>query len=551
MPTGSLLRAPLHDALDGEVRRLDLLLVRAWQILAAAGAFIGLVVGAVFDYRHGPASAVVCGVGFVWFSIQVRWLAKTRSVAPIVWGTLFESTLPPIFLVVIAETQGADYALGSYVPPMVFAALVLAGAARLRPLPTLFVGVFQGVALVVLYHVKLRNMIPPEELGKPLMSPGMQWSRGFSYVLGGAVTYVVTRALRQAIGRAERSVRALDLFGKYRLEQKIGSGGMGVVHRATYCPEGGFERTVAVKMLHTHLLDDPRFISAFREEAELSARLLHDNIVQVMDFGRVRDAYFLAMEYVDGLTLSEFLRRVRALGRPTSEATTVWIGNAILSGLVYAHSIARDARGEVLHVVHRDLCPSNLLLTWSGDVKISDFGVAKALRDAAFSQTNTILGHVGYMAPEQARGDPIDERSDLFAVAVVLWEVLAQQTLFRKGAEASTLLSIMRGDVRRIRLVRPDVHEGWEAFFDCALATEPQRRFPTAESMRRALAELAPSADRRPVELTALLALVKETRDIDTAAPPEQTRSTVMDRPRSVPPATPSEAGESSRRSSG
>jgi eukaryotic-like serine/threonine-protein kinase len=529
MATSSAVRAPLHDALDSEIRRLDLLLVKAWRLLAAFGVVVGLLVGVALDLRHGPASALVCALGFVWFTAQARWIAKTKSTTPIWIGTVIEATLPSIFLVVIAETQGAAYALGSYVPPMVFTALVLAGAARLRPLPTLVIGVFQGLGFVVLYHVKLRAMLPPDEAGKALFSPEMQWSRGASFAVGGGVTFVVTQALKRAIGRAERSVRALDLFGKYRLEERIGAGGMGVVHRATYCPEGGFERVVAIKLLHAHLLSEVRFIDAFREEAELSARLVHANVVQVFDFGRVRDAYFLAMEHVDGITLAEFLRRMVSLGRNLSEASAVWITREVLLGLAHAHHVARDPKGELLRVVHRDLCPSNVLLSFSGDVKISDFGVAKALRDAAFSQTATILGHVGYMAPEQARGEPIDERSDLFAVGVVVWELLAMQSLFRSSADASALLSIMRGDVRRIRLVRPAVSPDWEPFFDRALAAEPAHRFATADAMREALERIAPEGAQRPPELLPLLELIRETRSIDQAAPPANTRSTVVD----------------------
>jgi serine/threonine-protein kinase len=391
------------------------------------------------------------------------------------------------------------------------------------------IGVLQGLGLVVIYHAKLRAMLPPDEVGKPLFSPEMQWSRAVSYSVGGGVTYVITQALKRAIGRAERNVRALDLFGKYRLEERIGAGGMGVVHRATYCPEGGFERVVAIKLLHPHLLSEPRFLEAFREEAELSARLVHANIVQVFDFGRVRDAYFLALEHVDGLTLSEFLRRMASLGRMLTEAAAVWIAREILLGLAHAHRAARDPKGELLRVVHRDLCPSNVLVSYAGEVKITDFGVAKALRDAAYSQTVTILGHVGYMAPEQARGQPIDERSDLFAVGVVVWELLAMQSLFRGSADASALLSIMRGDVRRIRLVRPEVSQEWEPFFDRALAADPAGRFESAEAMREALERIAPQGAQRPAELLPLLALVKETRFIDESTSRANTQSTVVD----------------------
>jgi len=405
-------------------------------------------------------------------------------------GHIVEATVPWGFLLVLHATQGPTYALGSWVPPLLVGVLIISATARLRPLAPLVLGTSGGIVFITLYWLLLKAGVPADADPAILYGTTMQVSRACSLAFGGLIASIVTFRLRELIGRAERAVREQELFGKYRLEAKIAAGGMGVVHRAVYCPEGGFERVVAVKMLHTELAEQAPFLAAFRNEAELSARLVHPNIVQVLDFGRAGDAYFMAMEFVDGMTLGELARRAEGGQRVLSPALVAWIGHEILGGLQHSHAGARDGEGRLLRVVHRDLCPANVLVSRSGQVKIADFGISRALRDANVSVTRTVAGHLGYMAPEHARGEPIDERIDLFAVGVILWELLALRRLFHRGAEAATLLALMSGEVPDIRSLRPDLDPAWGALIERAVAPDPARRFESARAMLSAIAAL-------------------------------------------------------------
>ncbi|NUO49517.1 MAG: serine/threonine protein kinase [Polyangiaceae bacterium] len=515
----SALRGPLHEALGDELRTLDLRIAQAFQILAIGGIVGGLLVYFVLGFDEGPAVAALSAVGLVWFTAHHAWLKRSESETPIRVGMVVEALAPPIFLAAIAHFRSGADALGSYVPPMLFAGVIVAAITRLRTETTVFIGTFNMVAFLGIYFIYIRDILTPEELSRPLLSTGMQVVRALSFGLAGLLGALVTQALRRAIGRAERNVRSHDLFGKYRLEERIGAGGMGAVHRAVYCPEGGFERVVAVKLLHGHLADKPEFIKAFREEAELSARLVHPNVVQVLDFGRYDTAYFLAMEYVEGITLSSLIRRASIAGKPLDASVGAWIAQQLLDGLDFSHEGARDREGGRLRVVHRDLCPSNILVSTSGEVKISDFGIAKALGDATFSETKTIAGHAGYMAPEQVRAEPIDERCDLFAVGVILWELLAVESLFRRGTDGLTAIAVLNHEVPSIASRRADLDEGWDDFFDKSLAVHPSDRFQSAGEMSAALAKLSDPSVPKHDDVAALVAWV---RSLDTDGVPAE-----------------------------
>ncbi|MBL9022022.1 MAG: serine/threonine protein kinase [Myxococcales bacterium] len=530
----SPLRAPLDEALGDQLRELDVALARAYQILAVAGMFGGALVGYVLALPQGYAMVGLSALGLAWFRVQERWLPGPRGALAQRIGVAFEAAMPPIFLVAVGLTQGAEYALGSFVSPMLYACVLLASTARLRPVAPLVIGASSGVAFLAIYFLWLRGALSPESTELPLFRPPMQISRSIAFLTGGALAFLVTKALRRAIGRAERKVRADDLFGKYRLGVRIGAGGMGAVHEAIYCPEGGFERRVAIKLLHPHLADQKSFVVAFRAEAELSARLVHPNIVQTLDFGRAGDAYFLVLEHVRGLTMAAWMRRLATRKIKLRPDVVAWIGEEILAGLEYAHAGARDTNGQPLRIVHRDLCPANVLLSINGDVKVSDFGVAKALGDASLVEATSIAGHAGYMAPEQLAAEPLDERCDLFAAGVVLWELFAGEPLFRRGSEAATLLAVVEASPRSIRSIRPDLAEGWDGFFSTALARHRAERFGSAAEMRAALGALRTDARPRREEVAELVELALSVIDDEhgAAKQPGHTEKTEVDRAR-------------------
>ncbi|NUO48256.1 MAG: serine/threonine protein kinase, partial [Polyangiaceae bacterium] len=525
----SALRAPLDRALGDQIRELDVTLCKAYRILAIGGVLAGLFVGAVLHLQLGFALAPLSAAAFVWFTIEQRMLPGPHGAIALLVGTAIEAALPPLCLAAVAVTQGPEYALGSFVLPMLYACVLLASTARLRPITPLFVGAATAVSFLVLYFAWLHPALGPGAADKPLLLPPMQISRSIAFMVGGGLAWLVTRALKRAIGRAERAVRSQDLFGKYRLGPRIGAGGMGVVHEALYCPEGGFERVVAIKLLHPHLADQPSFVEAFRREAELCARLVHPNIVQVLDLGRAADSYFLVLEHVEGMTLAAFMRKLASRRVELQPDVVAWIGGEVLEGLAFAHADARDAKGDVLRVVHRDLCPANVLVSSTGEVKVSDFGVARALGDATLVATTTIAGHAGYMAPEQVRAEPLDPRCDLFGAAVMLWELLAGGSLFQKETDAATVLAIVEGEVRPITLVRPDLDRAWDAFFATALARARSDRFASAYDMRAALERLRSDAKSRRDEVAELLDLARNVEE--GAPPPRNTAATFVDSP--------------------
>lgn len=493
------IRAQLGAALAEQIRGLDIFLGRVWQLASGFGIVGGIALALTGTATLGITASAVSGFFFSFFTLQV-WLLEKRHGGP--WLVLLthamEGTVPWIFFYVLVRTEGAAYALGSWVAPLLIGVLIITATVRLRPLAPLVLGVVGGVTFFVLYVILVRPRLEGDERAAELYSLRMQISRAIAIGIGGALASLVAYKLRDVIGRAERAVREQDLFGKYRLESKIASGGMGVVHRATYCPEGGFERVVAVKLLHPHLAGEESVLTAFRAEAELSAKLVHPNIVQVLDFGRTGDAYFLAMEFVDGLTFGALLRRLAAAKRELNSDIVAYVGREILAGLVYSHTGARDASGTALRVVHRDLCPANVLCSRSGQVKIADFGIARALRDTDTSRTRTVAGHLGYMAPEQVRAENIDERWDVYAAGVILWELFALKPMFSRGSEAQTLLAIMAGDVPSITSVRPDLDLRWHAFLARAMELDPASRFPSAKTMLEALEALADPHDASP-----------------------------------------------------
>jgi serine/threonine-protein kinase len=506
----SALRAPLDAALEDELARIERRIARVWQILGVAGVTGSLILGLRSSRSLALWGSLAALAYLAWFTVEAELLRRRRgSRALRTVTTAVESTVPWAFLGVMASTQGAAYALGSWVPPLLFGGLIISSTARLRPVDPLIIGVSSGLVFPFLYFLWLRPALPPELATLPLFQPQIQISRGVSLALAGVLAWMIAGALRSAIGKAESTVRERELFGKYRLLKHLASGGMGTVFEALYCPEGGFERTVAVKRIHPHLASEARFITFFRNEAELSARLVHPNIVQVLDFGSVDGTYFLAMELVSGLTLQAFMKRAWAAKLALPPRLVAHLGHEILAGLAYSHTAARAADGSLLRVIHRDICPANLLISRNGEVKISDFGVARALRQTGSDQTRTVAGHSGYMAPEQARALPFDERCDLFSVGVILWELVCGKPLFHRGGEGPTLLAVMSADVPRPTGSRDDIHPGWDAFIERALARDPGERFPSATAMSTALAELTdargcPSTE----ELTALVAHV-------------------------------------------
>jgi len=282
---------------------------------------------------------------------------------------------------------------------------------------------------------------------------------------------------------------------RYRVIEKIASGGMAEVFRAESAGLEGFKKTVAIKRVLPHLSEKKQFIGMFLDEARLSAHLSHSNCVQVFDIGVGDNTYFIVMEYVDGADLKAGIEHQKRLGRriPVEEACLICV--RICEGLAYAHD-ARDPKGNHLHIVHRDMSPPNVLITRHGEVKIVDFGLAKANSQLEKSEPGIIKGKFSYLSPEAALGRPVDARTDIFAVGIILWELLAGRRLFMGDSDLETVRLVQSVTVPPIRQLNPKVTPEIERVIARALTQDPNDRYQTARQFGEDLNNMLFHLDR-------------------------------------------------------
>jgi len=245
-------------------------------------------------------------------------------------------------------------------------------------------------------------------------------------------------------------------FGRYQLVERLAVGGMAELFVAASPGEHGFQKKVVIKRLLPHLIDDDTYNAMFIDEAKLTARLVHPKIAQTFELGKVDDALFIAMEYVDGIDVLALLRELAARRRRVDPQLAAWIAHEVLDALDYAHNLTGED-GARLNIVHRDISPSNVLLSVRGDIKLVDFGIARQQDPdrAHKSKSGTLKGKYGYMSPEQVIEQSLDARSDLFSVGVVLAELLTGRRLFAATNELDVLIM-----VRDAKLVRFDKYGG-------------------------------------------------------------------------------------------
>ncbi|HEY1811965.1 MAG TPA: protein kinase [Kofleriaceae bacterium] len=280
---------------------------------------------------------------------------------------------------------------------------------------------------------------------------------------------------------------AEEQFGPYVVYERLGVGGMATVHRALERGVEGFERYVALKRLLPHLAEDASFIKAFVREAKLASLLTHINIVQIYELGRVGTEYFISMEYIDGRDVRQVLRHARKVTGPPPIHVTVGLLLQLCEALDYAHTKV-DETGSPLGLVHRDVSPSNLLVTNQGHLKVIDFGIAKAQSAQLRTQTGRVKGKLAYMAPEAISGSrDLDARSDVWAVGVILHELLTARPLFASKNEYQTLLKVQRVDITAPSVFNQAVPRELDAIVYRSLARDPDHRFTSAAELRREL----------------------------------------------------------------
>ena len=283
-------------------------------------------------------------------------------------------------------------------------------------------------------------------------------------------------------------------FGRYALLEKIGSGGMAEIHRAKTFGAAGFEKEYAIKLIIPSLVDDTEFVDMFINEAKIVVNLYHANIVQVFDLGEIDDQYYIAMEYVHGKDLLDILARCAKRGVKIPLNMVLFVTMEMLKGLNFAHQ-AKDPYGEDLNIIHRDISPSNILISYAGDVKVGDFGVAKAAIQRSLSDNDTLKGKVGYMSPEQVMGQPIDHRSDIFSAGIVLFEALSMSRLFVGDSDLDVMLKVRDADIEEAFDRIESTPDELKSIVRRALRKDPDERFQTAGDFYQALVDFTYQRD--------------------------------------------------------
>jgi len=275
-------------------------------------------------------------------------------------------------------------------------------------------------------------------------------------------------------------------FGQYVLLEKIATGGMAEVWKARMRGVEGFQKIVAIKKILPHLSDNQDFIEMFVDEAKLAAQLNHNNIIHIYDLGKIQSSYYIAMEYIDGYDLKNILKKAQERDQPLSVEIALFVASKIAAALDYAHR-KRDFEDKEMGLVHRDVSPQNVLISEEGDIKLCDFGIAKAASKASHTQAGALKGKLQYMSPEQAWGRNIDRRSDIFALATVLFEMLTARKLFAGDNELSILEQVREARVTPPSMYNDEVTPQIDAIVLKALQKDPANRYQTAGEMQRDL----------------------------------------------------------------
>lgn len=275
-------------------------------------------------------------------------------------------------------------------------------------------------------------------------------------------------------------------LGRYELLEQLGEGGMGAVWLARLTGTGGFEKLCIVKTVLPSIAKDPSFVSRFLHEGRVLTQLQHSNIAQVLDMGDEDGTLYLALEYVAGIDLARFHQHVRESQQTLPVPVAVYLVQQAAEGLGAAHRKA-SVDGAPLNVVHRDVSPQNLMVSYEGEVKVIDFGVAKSEARSQHTAAPSVMGKLGYMAPEQARGENVDHRADQYALAVVLWELLANRPFVPRGTLTEMVVAMANPALRPLVPVRDEVPPSLETVVLKALAPSPDQRFATTDDFARAL----------------------------------------------------------------
>jgi serine/threonine-protein kinase len=278
---------------------------------------------------------------------------------------------------------------------------------------------------------------------------------------------------------------------RYRITERVAAGGMAEVFRGVAESMRGFKKNIAIKRILPSLTKNKKFVAMFLDEARLSLALQHANIVQVFDIGHTEDTYFIVMEYVDGVDLKSLLEWRRRINRRVPIAHSLYMALEICKGLAYAHEVHNPETGGLMGIVHRDISPPNVLISKQGEVKVVDFGLAKATSQVEITDPGVVKGKMSYLSPEAARGEEVDHRADIFAVGILLYELLTGKRLFYGETDYQTVELVRNAKIPPIKPQNPQVEPELEDIVRKALAKRKEDRYQNATDIQDALAQYA------------------------------------------------------------
>ncbi len=318
---------------------------------------------------------------------------------------------------------------------------------------------------------------------------------------------------------------------RYRITERVAAGGMAEVFRGVAESIQGFRKNVAIKRVLPALTKNKKFVAMFLDEARLSLHLQHANIVQVFDIGHTDETYFIVMEFVEGVDLKRLLEWRRKIGRPLTIGQTIYIVMEACKGLAYAHEAVHPETGRPLGIVHRDVSPPNVLLSRNGEIKMTDFGLAKAAVQVETTDPGVVKGKMSYLSPEAARGTEVDRRADIFAVGILMYEMLTGKRLFYGESDYQTVELVRGAKIPPIAAQNPEVEPELEEIVRKALARRPDDRFQSATDLQDALAQYLFSRGLKMIQrdISDLVRACAEEQPAPAPAPLRKPRGNVID----------------------
>lgn len=277
-----------------------------------------------------------------------------------------------------------------------------------------------------------------------------------------------------------------EIFGPYQLIERLASGGMAEIFKARTFGHSGFEKTLVIKRLHPRYTQTPEFVEMLKDEAKIAVGLSHANIVQIFDLGRVQEHYYIAMEYINGRDLNQLMNRVKEQRIQIPAEAALYITSEVCAGLDFAHR-QRDMNGRLLRLIHRDVSPQNIMISLEGGVKIVDFGIAKSLASQQETEAGVIKGKFCFMSPEQARGQKLDHRTDIFSAGIMLYELLTGQAMYENADDHQLLQQVRNAQITPIESLRPDLPKIVHKVVNRVLARDRDQRYPSARHFQHAL----------------------------------------------------------------